>query len=84
MNPILLKKYSKAIRQFTINEQFVDHFKFNESEYVIIKKFKSNFKRTWIIFCLKLNKLRKAVLKEVNCCFKKYQRIKNVENKSIN
>ena len=45
-NLIKKGKYDKAIRQSTISEQIIDHFMFNDSGYLIIKKLKSNFEET--------------------------------------
>ena len=45
-NLIKKGKYGKAIRQSTISEQIIGHFMFNDSEYSIIKKLKSNFGET--------------------------------------
>ena len=43
VNLIKKGKYNEAIRQSTISEQTIGHLMFNDSEYVNIKKFKSNF-----------------------------------------
>ena len=81
----LLKKgkYDKAIRQSTISEQIIDHFMFNDSGYLIIKKLKSNFEETWDNFCLKLSELREVAIKEINCCYKNIKKVKNTDNKAI-
>ena len=67
MKSILLKKgkHNEVIRQSTISEQTIGHLMFNDSEYVNIKKFKSNFGVTWYKFYLKLSELREAAFKKL-------------------
>ena len=82
-NLIKKGKYDKAIRQSTISEQIIGHFMFNDSEYSIIKKLKSNFGETWEKFCLKLSELREVAIKEINYCDKNVKKVKNTDNKAI-
>ena len=56
---------------------------FNNSEYAIMKKFKSNFGETWDKFCLKLSELREVSFKEINCCDKNVINMKNTDIKVI-
>ena len=56
---------------------------FNDSEYAIIKKLKSNFGETWEKFCLKLSELREVSIKEINCYDKNVKKVKNTDNKAI-
>ena len=64
MKPILLRKEGMT-KQSTISEQIIDNFMFNDSEYVIIKKLKSNFGEIWGKFCLKLSELREVYSKKL-------------------
>ena len=61
-NLIMKGKYDKAINYKWTNYR---QLHYNDSEYVIIKKLKSNFGETWDNFCLKLSELREVYSKKL-------------------